>query len=85
MPNITHSFFISDEGLALINILRDKISIEEFFRRLIELGLTDVIEQSAQLNRDYLNHMNAGDTKDFRIGRAALFRIAAPEQDKPKH
>jgi hypothetical protein len=43
----------------------------------------DLIENAIRMNRDYLNHTLAGQTKDFRQGRA-VFRVDDPENTSPK-
>ncbi|HEV3331128.1 MAG TPA: hypothetical protein VG096_09120 [Bryobacteraceae bacterium] len=50
----------------------------EFAKVGLELGIGDLIENAIRMNRDYLNHTIAGQTKDYRQGRAVL-RVDDPE------
>ena len=64
MPNLELKFFVSDKAMALIDELRDQEPREKFFRELIELGLCELIESATRMNRDYLMHVIAGQSKD---------------------
>jgi hypothetical protein len=78
MANFNLKFSISDHLLPLIDNVRDPITREEFFRKALELGIADLIENAIRMNRDYLNHTFAGQTKDYRQGRAVL-RVDDPD------
>jgi hypothetical protein len=84
MPNLRLEFFLSEKGLALIDELRDSRTREEFFRQVLELGLCELVETTTRMHRDYLTHTMAGDTKDYRQGRAALFQIDEPKASEKK-
>lgn len=84
MPTLRIDFSINDKALALIDELRDSASRENFLIQVLELGLCELIENTARMHRDYLTHRMAGETKDYRQGRTALFQLGEPQpQQQP--
>ena len=84
MPNVVLKFSLSDTALAMIDGLRDNMVREEFLRRAMELGLGLVVEASVRTNQDYIMHTITGQTKDYRQGRALLFRVDEPDTGSQK-
>ena len=87
MPNIQLApFFIDDLTLAVIDRLRDRVSREEFFRRMIEYGLCTTLEELARLRRDYAAQDTSHKTALFQKGRDLLNVEAArnPAQPAPE-
>ncbi len=75
-------FSLSPKALAIIDELRGDRSREQIFRQVIQLGLCELIERAAQMDRDYLTHEIAGETMDYKQGRRALFQVDAPKTEK---
>jgi hypothetical protein len=81
--NFKVEFSISDDLLPLLDGVRDQMSRDDLFRKAIELGIGDLIENAFRMNRDYLNHRLAGDSKDYRQARAMLC-VGEPEKVTPQ-
>ena len=83
MADFSVRFSVNDSLVPLIDNIRDAVTREDFFRKALELGIGDLIENAIRMNRDYLNHALSGQTKDYRQGRAVL-RVDDPENTNPK-
>src|SRR5215510_2576739 len=84
MPNIQlEPFYIDEITLALIDRLRDgnRMSRDEFFRRMIQAGLCNQLEELARLTRDYATQEMAQTTGSLQDGRK-LLAVKAQEPEK---
>jgi len=79
MPNVVLKFSLSDTAVAMIDALRDTMSRDDFLRHALTLGLGEIVEASTRTSRDYITHAINGQTKDYRQGRAVLFRADEPD------
>lgn len=86
MPNIRLApFYIDDLTLAIIDRLRDRMSRQEFFQRLIQSGWCNTLEELAKLGRDYAVPEMAQKTGNMQQGRTLLVIEPARDDDEPDH
>jgi hypothetical protein len=81
MHNLELKFSVSDMTLALIDELRDSRTREDLLRQVMQLGLCELIESTARTHRDYMSHVIAGHTKDYRQARQKLFGVEEPQNN----
>lgn len=80
MPNIQlEPFFVDDLALAWVDKLRDRMSREEFFRRMMQAGLCNALEELARTTRDHAALEMSQATGGFQQGRGLLVIEAAKE------
>ena len=84
MPLIELKFSVSDAALPIYDKLRDSMSREQFFRHALELGLCEILEATMRVQRDYVTHVLAGNTLDYKQGRAALLSVSDPDNAAPE-
>jgi hypothetical protein len=84
MPLIELKFSVSDAALPILDKLRDSMSREQFFRHALELGLCEILEATTRMHRDYVAHKLAGNTLDYKQGRAALLSVSDPDNATPQ-
>ena len=84
MPLIEFKFSVSDTALPILDKLRDSMSRDQFFRHALELGLCEILEATTRMHRDYVTHKLAGNTLDYKQGRAALFSVSDPDNATPQ-
>lgn len=75
MHNLELKFSVSATTLTLLDEMRGGRPREDLLRQAIELGLCELLESVARIHRDYTTHVIAGQTKDYRLARNALFSV----------
>jgi hypothetical protein len=84
MPKFTLSFSIDATAFPILEKIRDGMTSDQFFRNALELGLCELMESMSRMHRDMTLHFLAGNTMDYKQGRAVLFRVSDPDNaDKP--
>jgi hypothetical protein len=84
MPLIELKFSVSDAALPILDKLRDSMSRDQFFRHALELGLCEILEDATRMQRDHLTRILAGNTNDYKQGRAALLSVSDPDNATPQ-
>ena len=79
MHNLELKFSVSTTTLTLLDEMRGGRPREDLLRQAIELGLCELLESVARTHRDYTTHVIAGQTKDYRLARNALFSVDEPK------
>ena len=82
MANITLEFSINDNLLPIIDAMRHDMTREEIFRKALEFGLLDLMDNQVRYHREHLTHRLAGQLDEFRQGEPVL-TVAAPVAPKP--
>ncbi len=75
-------FWIDDVTLGLIDQLRDGMSREEYFRRLLQGGLANALEELARTTRDYIAAEINHQTSHQLAGRKMLTLSKPPANDR---
>ncbi len=83
MANFSLKFSVSDSLMPVIDSIRGPVSREDFFRKALELGISDLIDNTLRMHRDYLNHAFSEQLREYRQGRA-LLRVDDTENTNPK-
>jgi hypothetical protein len=78
MANVTLELSISDNFVPIIDSLRYNMTREEIFRKALELGLLDLMENLVRYHREHLTHRLAGQLDEFRQGSVVL-AVAEPQ------
>ena len=79
MPNYELKFSFDERAAAYIDVLRGTATPDDFFRRAMEIGVCQLIENTARMNLDYLMQTQTGATGDYRILRGKLFAVGEPQ------
>jgi len=79
MPNYDLKFSLSETSANYIADLRGSATQDDFFRRALEIGVCQLIENTARMNLDYLMQVQTGATGDYRILRGKLFAVGEPQ------
>jgi hypothetical protein len=79
MPNYELKFSLSEISANYIAELRGSANADDFFRRAMEIGISQLIESTASTNRDYLMQVQTGAIGDYRMLRGKLFAVGEPQ------
>ena len=79
MPNYDLKFSLSETSASYIAELRGAATQDDFFRRALEIGVCQLIENTARMNLNYLMQVKTGATGDYRILRGKLFSVSEPQ------
>ena len=83
MHNLELKFSVSTPTLTFLDEMRGGRPREDLLRQAMELGLCELLESVARTHRDYTTHAIAGQTKDYRLARNALFSVEEPHAGSP--
>ena len=78
MPVLNFSFHMSDLQLATVDAMRDKMDREEFLCFCLQLGITDMQEESSRAEKDGIFQVVLGQTQNYHKART-LRRVTLPD------